>query len=355
MWPTEVSLALVKYLIKSCPLSLEAKSTTGDSPFLTACRFGRLDYMALLVKAGVNQSVRNKAGNNAAHCILDKNPLPKDLAAAVGVLDEDLVKYLFTQRNNLGSGGLTPLHQWVSSYGTTIDKKRKVQDALDVLKLILQYSEGAEVELLNGAGVSPLHTIVTKCDSGLAKGLLKFRPKLLYRENAVGRTPAEIAHHQVVSNKFDPRGDITRPMNHNNGGITNLASKSPEKFCNDEWRQSKSNSDGADAKEMNMWATCKWYLERYPDRRRLVSLNEANDVAKRLGEQYSSTRHFSVQVRDEDDMEQKKDEEEAKDPVDFVQQQKGGKEWSAWHKIKDDADEKVEAPACPGCGHRHDD
>ncbi len=45
-------------------------------------------------------------------------------------------------------------------------------------------------------------------------------------------------------------------------------------------------------------------MEKNPDRRRLVSLGEANDVAKRLGESYSSSRYFSIQARGEDEEEE---------------------------------------------------
>ena len=73
-----------------------------------------------------------------------------------------------------------------------------------------------------------------------------------------------------------------------------------------------------------------------------MSLNEANDVAKRLGEKHQASRYFSIQARDDDDDEEKDGDEEgeAKDVEDFSVQQRNGKWSEQW--------------ACERCHRRHD-
>jgi hypothetical protein len=78
-----------------------------------------------------------------------------------------------------------------------------------------------------------------------------------------------------------------------------------------------------------LWDLCRTAMQKHPGSRRLVSLNEANDVAKRLGEKYSASRYFSVQARvdDEDD---DGEEKEANNTIDFaVQEMKSRLGW-AW-------------------------
>jgi len=73
---------------------------------------------------------------------------------------------------------------------------------------------------------------------------------------------------------------------------------------------------------------CLEFMDKHPGKRRLVSLNEANDVAKRLGEQYSSSRYFSIQARGEDDDDEEEKEEDqtrAADVQDFSAQTRNGR------------------------------
>jgi hypothetical protein len=54
-------------------------------------------------------------------------------------------------------------------------------------------------------------------------------------------------------------------------------------------------------------------------------------VAKRLGEQYSSSRYFSIQARGEDeDEEEEKEDEDERNVADFSVQSKNSRSGSRW-------------------------
>jgi len=339
--PSEDSLKLVDYLIKTYPSALEARTVNGDTPFLTACLYGRVECVQMLVKAGVDQSVRNKRGENAAHLMVQRQPKADKLKKMMDQLDSDLVRALFTLRNNLDAGGETPLHWLVDAIGGHLGSYTR-EEGKEVLDLILGITQGAELEMLNGAGDSCLHAAVMKGSKWLTKHLLQFRPKLLYRENAVGRTPPEISHDRVIGDKFtSPRG-IT--LANRQKALDSLVCQQPAAFVKED-----KESDSRSASEQ-VWDVCCWFMERYPDKRRLVSLHEANDVAKRLGEQYNNSRYFSVQVRRQDDDDEPQDDKDV--AFDFVANQTSSRNWSAWRDVKPE-DKKKEEPPCPGCGHRH--
>jgi ankyrin repeat protein len=85
-------------------------------------------------------------------------------------------------------------HYWYSAPALPYEKRER--DALDVLQLLLELSgpDGNGLEMLNGAGDTCLHTAIMHHHVAVAKALIDFKPSLLYRENAVGRTPAEVAY-----------------------------------------------------------------------------------------------------------------------------------------------------------------
>src|SRR5690606_10154066 len=78
------------------------------------------------------------------------------------------------------------------------------------------YSEGQGLDMLNAAGDTSLHMAIMGRQLAIAKVLVDYKPSLLYRENAVGRTPAEVAYETLTALKLwkpDPitpsrRGDI---------------------------------------------------------------------------------------------------------------------------------------------------
>lgn len=372
---------LLEYLVQTCPDLIEKKSGHGNTPLMMACMLGRLDFIKILLDANADQSTRNLNGENIIHMGLKSVPRARQLRRFLDLLDPDLRTHLFTQRKHLQDSGATPVHTWIEQTSVS------TMEAVETLKLLLEYSKGDELEMLNGAGDAPLHTAIVDSDLGCVKTLLDFKPELLYRENAVGRTPAEIAHDLVTGQTFTRPGSMSISQRNQ---LEQLPHKSPDDFVESDSFKDKAPetlsariqelglSDSYSSKQLTeivgsmgmkdspdamlnnegcervIWDLCRTTMERHPSKRRLVSLNEANDVAKRLGEQYTGSRYFSMQPRrDEDDAEEEdaKSDDEDQERCSFADDQLSSRTHDAWEVPKNDMAGLVE---CEVCGERHD-
>ncbi|KAI3549731.1 hypothetical protein CABS01_12565 [Colletotrichum abscissum] len=367
--PTEATNQVIKYLAQACPASLDYKSTLGDTPLWLAFHFGRLDFARTLIAAGANQMARNNAGDNILHAALQGMPRACRLGPVLDLVDAGIRPHLAQQRNNLSeNNGTTPLHAWITavcnSRRTTyhynpVASKNYADNAqiLAVLARLIEFSSSggnAELEMLNGAGDTPLHTVVMAHDAVLAKALLSYRPKLLYRENAVGRTPAEIARENVTGEKFLAPSPIT--LFQSNQDPSTIVSRPVESFVKkDDDEEEVEDADGNGnsparlTDKQNTWRAVRAVQEQNPDKRRLVSLNEANDVAKRLGEKYNASRYFSITAR-QDEYEDPEDAAAGNrdEKSDFAAQTRNASGGQMWSFPQDESKEK-----CPGCGEKH--
>jgi ankyrin repeat protein len=379
--PGEDANEVLEFLVETFPASIEKKNTEGDTPLMVACRLGRIEAIKILLSANADQSARNQKGENILHAALACNPKDHQLRELLDLIDTDLRSHLFLQKKNLAENGTTPLHAWVSqASGVQPDNANsyhrynyhgyrgayngKEQEMIQMLNLLLEYSKGDELEMLNGAGDTCLHTAIMMDMIPLTQALIKFRPSLVYRENAVGRTPAELAHDRLTSQKFEVVGSPSRSRK---DGARDTLDSNPENFVRDvdieahtpeqrkEFLETLGLSDNYKANEVSLirssmgvkkhpsnkslnnkttggilWDLCRTAMQKYPGKRRLVTLNEANDVAKRLGEKYSASRYFSVQARVEDG-EEDPEENENNTTVDFAVQEMNSRLSRAWY------------------------
>ncbi|KAI0099086.1 ankyrin repeat protein [Nemania sp. FL0031] len=322
---------LIEYLLKVCPASFEARSDLGYTPLYLACLMGRKQFAKTLIKAGADQSVKDKQFNNLIHACLTNKPKLDQLRQMLELFDPELRAHMFRQRNNLTNGGDTPLHFWLKSanepsytwdhsgYGSRRILEAENPENAKLMSLLLEFSKGEELEILNGAGDTVLHTAVVRSLPMQTKILLEQNSKLLYRENTVGRTPGEIAYDIFTNSKVEGLDPIN--INANVPFAKKLVDKSPELFVSDA-TPSKSRKDAT-------WDIVQDYLAKSEGKRRLVSLNEANDVARRLGESYSWQRYYARgTTRTEEDADEEK-KEEVKE-TDFVATCYGTRKWSAW-------------------------
>ena len=190
-----------------------------------------------------------------------------------------------------------------------------------MLNLLLGVSTEASSRALwttDGTGDTPLHTVMSGENTisvAFARRLIEFDPRLLFRENAVGRTPAEFAYDRYVASKIqEPQLKTWWPDN----SVTTLVGKSASDFVN--WKANRGQSITEDLDTVaQIWNLCEDALARFAElpKRRLVSLHEANDVAKRIGGQYMMDRYkFSINQREEEKKEgESDDDEEAKGPL----------------------------------------
>lgn len=263
---------------------------------------------------------------------------------------------------------------------------------VDVLNLLLEYSNGGQgLDMLNGAGDTCLHTAIMRGHIAIAKVLIDFKPSLLYRENAVGRTPAEVAYDNLTSYQLAKPERIYLDKNN---GFDKIARKSLDSFAQDaqdaQDAELKANelevmkaklerlglSGDYKAKELRsilgsmglagnsapdrvdkalIVDLCKTAMRKHPRSRRLVSLNEANDVARRLGEQETRSRYFSVQTRKDDDGDEDADDQEDKSMDDFAVKELAKRLNSAW-TIEQDEEIALQRglEKCSGCEKYHD-
>ncbi|KAK5990707.1 hypothetical protein PT974_08976 [Cladobotryum mycophilum] len=406
--PSEESIELLKYLIDTCPDSLERKTSQGDTPLMIACKLGRPQYVKLLIDGNANQSTRNHKGESILHAALMSGPSAGRLRRVLDMVDPSLRNYLFLQRKNLQENGTTPLHTWITqvcgiygsdsqyynpnrwqySYTAGWKPYKKDSDVVDMLKLLLEYSKGEELDMLNGAGDTCLHTAISSNNLTLVKTLVDFKPQLLQRENAVGRTPAEIAHDRFTANQFTQPSNLAKSNGWKFEEYVNMA---PSKFVKDPTLFGLDSQNlkakllevglSGDYKPMEVvnifshmglinkkpeddltdqllkriiWDFCQTAMEKHPSNRRLVSLNEANDVARRLGEQHTVSRYFSIQTRNEDGDEEKEGVEE-KDEInnDFITSELNKGLGSAWSIDEYEAKE-YGITKCPKCDSYHE-
>ncbi|KAI1660959.1 ankyrin [Daldinia decipiens] len=348
---TENTNKLIEYLIKVCPSSFEAKSKQGWTPLYMACLLGRVDFAKTLIDAGADQSVKDKELNNIIHASLTNFPTAAEqpkldrLRALLNLFDPDLRAHMFLQRNNLARGGDTPLHSWIKAanrltyYRTNqswpsdqLLNDEALQN-IDVLRLLLELSGGAELDILNGTGDTILHTAVLHHLAGHIQVLLDQNPTLAYRENAVGRTPSEIAYDLFINSKVESQESVALGRDANDSIVAKLKHSKYE-ILGRHRRNKSSRQDtlGKNRKEYT-WRVLEAHLAKVAGKRRLVSLNEANDVAKRLGESYAAQRYYQKPTAT--DRERAEEERRQRPPredklVGFMATQYEGAKQKAW-------------------------
>lgn len=343
---------LVEYLIKVYPSAVEARGTTGMTPLFIASWLGRIDLVKLLIANGADQSTKNTSHNNILHAALENNPEPEKLAVFLEALDSDLLAHLVLERSGLiTSDGRTPLHRWLATHVKSVSDKP--DRYIKVLHLLLEYSKGQELDILDARGDTPLHTLIREqADPAVIIEILNFNPQLLHRENAVGLTPAEVAHDTYVRSCVPQRAHLRYGYRrHEEKRLAQvLLNTQPEEFA----RLAKHGKPSEVVpKVRQIYDLAAEFAAAHPGKRRLVSLHEANDVARRIGETYQDQRYNwkgfegrETPLSRRSGAENLLDKEEEGDGgeergVDVLLGRMNGLRSSAWEELK--KDEHVEA------------
>src|SRR5579871_4757875 len=154
------TLSLVSYLIKSFPSSINKKSSAGYSPLYLAFSLCRPRVATLLIEAGAQMDVTDHDSNSLLHTLLIQNTpasISEDLLRCmIDVLDPEIRKKLLTQRNSYTNGAATPLHLWLKNTERLWDPKNDVVKQEATLKMLLSYSKGEELGIVDGTGETPL-------------------------------------------------------------------------------------------------------------------------------------------------------------------------------------------------------
>ncbi|KAJ4332923.1 hypothetical protein N0V95_009544 [Ascochyta clinopodiicola] len=329
----EKSLELLRHLCETQPDSINHKSASGLTPLQLAFSLHRVEMAKILIEAGGDQTSRSHNGDNLIHSTLNPHLVSRDngrenLRELLSLIDSRLIPSMVTERATSVPGAVTPLAQWMYAtiqnnlhnynynrrYRDHRNRNRqpdvvlKVQE--DTLRIILDISKGSDLELVNGEGDTPLHAAVRYGADHILRIMLSCRPDLLFRENASGRTPYEMAEDAHLARDVfqDPPavGRKDRHRYYNQGPTSDILERRPETFV-----------EGAKNNERDLteevWDVCKEFESKIGrgTKRKLVSLLEANEVAKRLAgkkiktdaeEGSQSGDEENVPVRDEVDM-----------------------------------------------------
>lgn len=161
---------------------------------------------------------------------------------------------------------------------------------------MLEFGGEEALKMMDGSGQFPLHQAIKHSYSELVKLILSHEPALLAWENAMGQTALELAESLYIR-------DCT-------GGNPDIRAKGPHPL---EDRQSeKLFPEGDDYEEGNdvrrTWNICRQCAIDNPRARKLVSVSEAREVAKRLAERNKAEREKQERKAKSQEKEAEKDE-----------------------------------------------
>ncbi|KAF2226404.1 hypothetical protein BDZ85DRAFT_287453 [Elsinoe ampelina] len=286
---TPDSLKLLSYLINKLPEQLEARSRDGFTPLLVAFSLNRRDVIEILIKANADQTARDARGRNILHLAVEyfngQDPEDSDeLRKTLSLIDPRLISSLAIERSSHNPGSLTPFAAWLGSarsnfphYASPSSKTRSDVEPhmINYLRTILSFTGGAELASVNGAGETPLHHCVRHGHDAFIPVLLDANPDFLWREDATGRTPFEVAEDEFLSEMFDNPPAIPGMDTYYYGRRETGILKEPA-VCFVEKGDKRSQAK-------RVWDVVRQRAEEQGQgKRKLCSLAEANEVAKRL-------------------------------------------------------------------------
>lgn len=232
----------------------------------------------------------------------------------LALLDPALVPQLLTQR---ASGdhvseeflSLTPLAALLRSRMHHVNPAR---DA-DVIEALALAGPDA-LDMLDGAGDTPLHVCVRNSRYQFVVRILRHRPDLLARENGTGRTPLDIARDLALNVVFagpplvtgfdgadsNRYGMYFGGVQNNRGSLVQLR---PADFLADKKRREEAQREGERGPVWTTYDVCareaaNAEAENRGVKRRVVSLFEANAVSERLAKRAVKKRKQRVELEE---------------------------------------------------------
>jgi hypothetical protein len=325
--PTDESRRLVRYLVDEYPALLETKSAEGYTPLQLALSLQREEFSRTLVNAGANQTLRDRKGRNLIHVILGgiggrSKRNPGVVQKLLGLVDSRLIPSMLIEKCSDSPGSLTPLAYWMSSAAAfplyyyrgysnrNSNLRTESSEGVAIFRTILDLAESTgqkHLELLNGAGSTPMHLAVTHQLPKILELMIDRRPDLLHREDATGVTPFELAvnlwANEITSHPPFPL--VTGTSNGLRWSDDVVLGRSPEAFI--------SNPDRRSERQV----ICDLCRERssHGAKRKLVTLYEANEVAKRLAASKSGRAMDDDQHYDSDSEMSDSEEDQGVDEV----------------------------------------
>lgn len=341
------SLEVIKYLLNVFPASLDLPaSKSGLTPLALAFLNSRPDAAKVLIEAGADQTTRDFQGKNLVHLALVYSsvypPLDiKKLKALLSLIDRRLLFSLFTERCRDAPTALTPLAYWLANsrrnshrwYG----RHRISKTGSKMLKVFDSFGGSPALDMMDGSGQFPIHHVVKYSHIEMVKSMLQYDPRLLMRENAMGQTAMELAESLYVRDCTRENPDIRR------SNYRSVAKREVEEFApktkdddggsvdnTDEevlevlaaYETPDNDEDEADSNNVRRtYRICRDGASKHPSlKRKLVSVIEAREVAKRLADRTNEKRKREEEEKrekEDDEEEGREKEEEGTDEVDW--------------------------------------
>ena len=266
---------LIKYLIQAVPGSLESKSASGHTSLSLAFSLGKLEAVETLIAAGADQTTQDLIGRNILHlalCGVDGQTRSDigNLRGLIQLTNKRILSGLFLERCQEGPGALTPLARWLLDLQPRYSWHARVEPAA-ALEALSEFISREQLCMMDGSGQLPLHQAVKMNSHGLAEVLIKMNPSLLFYENAMGQTPLELADSLYVR----PCTDKPSSLDENrNTEVTSILDRDPATFLPDYIAND-------DPPVVKVWKICKQAAAENPHPRKLVSVMDATEVARR--------------------------------------------------------------------------
>lgn len=325
------------FLLEKMPHALDLRSLDGQTPLHLAFEVGRYYAAKKLIAAGANQSTKDKVGRNILHTIMSTIAVERSglLRSLLGMLNNEVVATLLLERcSAVESSGNTPLAVFLS----------RIRDETgweESLQIILSFSGGKDLQKMDGAGDYPLHNVVKMGHRKLVEFIVEYRPGLLYWENATGMTVSDVVTTSYLRNQIDHPPQLIRTSERS------IKDQPAGDFTkNGEGVKESENDDTANRSDlwrMNRLITS--LMAKYPAKRKLVGLQDANEVAKRLAllqkrnkeenRRYATRRVFHAYGGEPGDSSEHQQDEVAK----YLGQARGYTKWDEMHWRKNEAGE----------------
>ena len=312
---------MLEYLLSNLSVYIDSKSPThGLTPLMLAFLLHDVAAAKVLIKAGADQTLRDKQGNNLLHMLLYQDPSQDNMQGRLDqrksmmeLIDSRIFGPMFLERSSGDQSIVTPLAKWIRSQHsfysqqhhrhvreyfadereldhpdnyTSKDEQEIIDEDRKVLQLMFDRSpDNKDLEALDGAGETVAHYCARNFMLPIFQEIISKKPSLLLREGAVGRTPFELIEDAWLNKRLQHQPDPTRDYDN-----TSMIDEPPGHFLalqRYEERKKRGEPLNLDLQDWvdRLYAFCLEVREREQRnglRRRLVSLNEANVVAERL-------------------------------------------------------------------------
>ncbi|CAG8970761.1 hypothetical protein HYALB_00001546 [Hymenoscyphus albidus] len=288
----EKHMALIKHIFSVAPETLEQKSSKGYTPLQLAILTNRNKVASYLISIGANQRHRDRSGRNMLHSMVATLHHHRKNAAGlqnmISLFNEEAVEEMLVERTSQPESA-TPLAYWMLHNGQSFIKP-------EIIAVLAKYSSGEDLTMINSEGDLPLHFAIKKGLSSITSFLLSQNSTLLYRENSTGRTPLEMSreiyHASCVKDPISISTSRAVRTSHLNSTIL---SRAPATFLPDS-KEPEPEESKKRTFEICMEMDEKMAAEGGDRKRRLVSLNEASEVAKRVGLRSGGRRYGGSQA-----------------------------------------------------------